>query len=138
MNVDEIDLKILNILKENSKLSFKDIGEKIHLTGQAVGARVNKLVDDGIIENFTININKENLGITNTAFIKIYMTTYDHSKIKAIINDYEEIVEAFRISADGCYLLKVESSDKDFLNSLLDKITEFANYQLSLSVSKIK
>ncbi len=138
MKIDNLDLEIIRILSENSKLTFKEIGERVHLTGQAIGARINKLVEEGIIENFTININKEKLGIGITALIKIYMSTYDHSKIKSLIQDTEEIVEAFRVSSDGCYFLKVETSSNEFLNNLLDKINEFANYQLSLSISKLK
>lgn len=138
MSFDEIDLKIINTLKENSKLTFKEIGEIVHMTGQAVGTRVNKLIDEGVIEKFTIDINKEKLGVISTSFIKIYMTTYDHSQIKNMINRYDEIVEAFRISSDGCYLLKVESYDNKFLNKLLDEITLFANYQLSMCISKVK
>ncbi len=138
MKIDNLDLEIMKILSENSKLTFKEIGEKIHLTGQAVGARVNKLVDEEIIENFTINTNKEKLGIKVTAMIKIFMYTYDHSKLKSMIANTDEIVEAYRISADACYFLKVETTSNERLNNILDRINEFANYQLFLSISKLK
>jgi Lrp/AsnC family leucine-responsive transcriptional regulator len=138
MNIDNVDFQIINILHENSKLSFKEIGEKIHLTGQAVGVRVNKLVDEGIIENFTININKAKLGINITAIIKIYMNTSDHLSIRKLIDSRDEIVEAFRIGADCCYLLKVETTSNEILNDLLDEINKYANYQVSLSIAKLK
>jgi len=138
MSIDNVDLEIINILCENSKLSFKEIGEKIHMTGQAVGIRINKLIDDGIIENFTINFNKEKLGINIIAMIKVYMKTNDHGKIRKLIDNTDEIVEAFRVSADACYFLKVETDSNEVLNNLLDKINEYANYQLSLSVAKLK
>lgn len=138
MNIDTLDLEIIKMLSENAKLSFKEIGEKVHMTAQAVGVRINKLADEGVIENFTININKEKLGINTTALIKIYMNTYDHTKIKKLIKNTDEIVEAYRISADGCYSIKVETKSNEKLNSILDSINEFANYQLSLFISKLK
>lgn len=138
MNIDNLDLEIINILSENSKLTFKEIGDKVHLTGQAVGSRINKLTNEGVIENFTITLNKEKLGVNITALIKIYMTTHDHSKVKNLIYDTDEIVEAFRISSDACYFLKVETYNNEILNNILDKINEFANYQLSTSISKLK
>lgn len=138
MKLDEIDFSILKELKEDSKLTFKDIGEKLHMTGQAVGTRVNKLVDEGVIERFTIDVNSHKLGIVNTSFVKIYMNSYDHSKINTLINKYDEITEAFRISSDCCYLLKIETSDNMYLNSILDEITTFANYQVSISLDKVK
>lgn len=138
MKLDSIDFEILNLLRADAKLSFKQIGEKIHLTGQAVGTRINKLIDDGVIENFTVKLNKEKLGITILALIKVYMHTFDHSKIKELVSHNEEVVEAYRVSGDGCYFLKIETSSNERLNILLDEINQFANYQLSLSVSRLK
>lgn len=138
MKIDEIDLCILKELKNDSKLTFKDIGEKLHMTGQAVGTRVNKLVDDGVIEKFTINVNNYKVGINNISFVKIYMNNYDHSNIMLVIKKYDEITEAFKISADCCYLLKIETKDNSSLNSILDEISTFANYQVSVCLDKIK
>ncbi|MGL5616818.1 MAG: Lrp/AsnC family transcriptional regulator [Sarcina sp.] len=138
MKFDDLDLKILEELKNNSKLTFKEIGEKLHLTGQAVGSRVTKLIDNEIIENFTININKNKLGFSNISYIKIYMNDNFHEKIKMLINNHSEITEAYKISSDCCYLLKIETSNSDSLNSILDKITSFANYQVSMVLDKIK
>lgn len=138
MNIDKTDLDIIKILETNSKLSFKEIGEKVHMTGQAVGFRVNKLIEEGIIQSFTIKTDKAKLGFSITAFIKVYMNTANHSTILNIIEKYDEIVEAFRISSDCCYILKIEALNTDFINSLIEEISPFANYQISLSLSKIK
>ncbi|WP_297630353.1 Lrp/AsnC family transcriptional regulator [uncultured Clostridium sp.] len=138
MNIDKIDLDIIKILETNSKLSFKEIGEKVHMTGQAVGFRVNKLIEEGIIQNFTIKTDKSKLGFSTTAFIKLYMNTADHSNVLSIIEKHDEIVEAFRISSDCCYILKIESLNTDFINSLIEEVSSFANYQISLSLSKVK
>ncbi|WP_410745227.1 Lrp/AsnC family transcriptional regulator [Clostridium neonatale] len=138
INVDNIDMQIIDILSENSKLSFKEIGDNIHLTGQAVGSRVSKLIENGIIEKFTLKINKELLGINIIALIKVYMKTNNHNRMIEIINNNDEIVEAHRVSSDACYFLKLETDSNNTLNRILDEINEFANYQLSLSVNKIK
>lgn len=138
MSIDQVDYKIINILRENSKLSFKEIGDKIHMTGQAVGVRVNKLIDEGIIEHFSIVVNKEKLGINITALIKVYMKKLEHLKIRNLIDNTDIIVEAYRTSADCCYLLKVETSSNEELNRILDNISEFATYQLTLSIGKLK
>lgn len=138
INIDNIDIQIINLLRENSKLSFKEIGDKIHLTGQAVGARVNKLIENNVIEKFTIKINEELLGINIIALIKVYMKTNAHNKMISIIRNTDEIVEAHKVSSDACYFLKLETDSNHVLNRILDEINEFANYQLSLSVNKIK
>lgn len=138
MPIDPIDLKILNILQENAKLSFKEIGDLIPMTGQAVGVRIHKLMESGIIENFTIKIDKEKIGIPILAIIKVYMKTFDHAKLIKYIEGTEEVVEAYRVSGDGCYFLKVETDRNQRLNEILEGLCDFANYQLSLSVKKLK
>ncbi len=138
MNLDQVDYRLIQILKENSRLSFKEIGEKIHMTGQAVGVRVNKLMEEGIIEGFTLAVNMEKLGVTITAMIKVYMKKLEHQKILRLIETTEVVTEAYRTSADCCYFLKVETSSNDELNRILDRISEFATYQLSLSIGRLK
>ncbi|KDN14270.1 AsnC family transcriptional regulator [Snodgrassella communis] len=46
-SMDKKDRAILDLLKSNSRLSWKEIGEKVFLSGQAVGLRVQNLVDRG-------------------------------------------------------------------------------------------
>lgn len=138
MKFDDIDIKIIDILSENSKMSFKEIGEKLHMTGQAVGARVNKLVQEEVIKNFTVNIDKSKIDNINVSLIKVYMTTPDHTRIKKIISKRYEITEALRVAGDGCYILRVECPSNDVLNEIIDEINIFANYQVSSVIAKIK
>ncbi len=68
---DEVDLRILRHLIEDSSLSHKEIGLLVHLTGQAVGARVRKMEDAGIIEGYTIRWSPEKMKQTIHAFITV-------------------------------------------------------------------
>lgn len=50
IELDPIDLKIIELLKQDSRLSHKEIGQRVHRTGQAVGARIAQLMDAGFIK----------------------------------------------------------------------------------------
>lgn len=43
MELDNIDFQILQLLSNNSRIQWKDLGEQIHMTGQAVGNRIKNL-----------------------------------------------------------------------------------------------
>lgn len=43
MELDNIDFQILRLLSENSRIQWKDLGEQVHMTGQAVGNRIKNL-----------------------------------------------------------------------------------------------
>lgn len=135
---DEIDFKIIDMLKINSKISLKEIGEYIHLTPQGVSNRIARLQDLGLITQYTICVNNAMLGKNIMAFVTIFMKTTKHDKLINFIKTNSIIIEAHRISGDGCYLLKIICSNMNEINLLLDDIMEFGTYRLNLSTSTIK
>lgn len=136
--LDETDWEILRWLQTNCRLQWKEIGEKVHLTGQAVAARIRKLEDLGIIEGFTVKLNQEKMGKPLTALITIFMKTNNHSAFQQFIRNKEAIMEAQRISGEGCYWLKANLGTQAELNQLLDEILSYGNYRLNISIGKIK
>ena len=60
--LDNTDYQILNELTQNSRMTMKELGQKVHLTGQATATRVAKLEDSGVIEGYTIKVNDTKLG----------------------------------------------------------------------------
>lgn len=69
--LDEIDQKILEMLQENGKMTYADLGRKLNMSRSAVRERVNMLIRNGIIEKFTIVINPYKMGFEMSAFFEI-------------------------------------------------------------------
>lgn len=69
MKLDEYDLKILNLLKENSRLTYSEIAKKIGLTRQTVMSRIKRLEEDGVISKYTIEVNLEPAGVKEAILI---------------------------------------------------------------------
>ena len=57
--LDNIDEQILDILQENARMSLKDIAEKVFLSPTAVGARIDRMLQEGVLEGFTTRLNPE-------------------------------------------------------------------------------
>jgi Transcriptional regulators len=123
---------------ENSRIQWQEIGEKVHLTGQAVRNRIVKLERNKVIKGYTINIDSKVLGNNVTAYITIFMKTTNHEDFKSFIKENLIISEASRISGDGCYLLKVNTKSENELVELLDNILKYGNYKVNLSIENIK
>lgn len=51
--LDQTDLKILELLLSNSRMQWQEIGEQVHLTGQAVKNRIDRMEKLGVIEGYT-------------------------------------------------------------------------------------
>jgi Lrp/AsnC family transcriptional regulator, leucine-responsive regulatory protein len=138
MELDNIDFQILRLLSENSRIQWKDLGEQIHMTGQAVGNRIKKLEESGVIKAYSLLVDEMKLGLFYTAFVIIYMKTANHNSFIRLMNDRNEVVEVHRVSGEGCYHLKIKVSSQEKLNLFLDKILEYGNYAVHLSIQEIK
>ncbi|APC41098.1 Lrp/AsnC family transcriptional regulator [Clostridium estertheticum] len=136
--LDQTDTQILSLLTKNSRMQWQEIGEEVHLTGQAVKNRISKMEKSGVIKNYTVNINPEILGKNLTAFITVFMKTTDHLSFKKYINNNSLVTEAHRISGDGCYILKLTASTQAEIVDFLDEILKYGNYKLNLSIQNIK
>lgn len=135
--MDEIDYKIIKLLKENSRIQWKEIGDSIHLSGQAVGNRIRRMEEEGVIEKFTIIVDELKLGKLIQAFITVFMKSNNHAEFQRYIKNNPNIIEANRISGEGCYFLKASISSQEDLNKTLDEILKYANYRVNLSIGKI-
>lgn len=135
--LDNTDLRILEVLSENSRITMKELGGKVHLTGQAAAARVAKLEDQGIIEGYTIKVNQTKLGYPVHAFINIYTQSQDHKPYLTYIKEHAEyIINNYKISGDGCYLLECKFPSNDRLDQFLVDLNKHANYKLTIVINK--
>ena len=138
MELDNIDFQILRLLSENSRIQWKDLGQQIHMTGQAVGNRIKKLEDSGVIKAYTLLVDEMKVGLIFTAFVIIYMKTADHDSFIRFVHDRNEVLEVHRVSGEGCYHIKLKVKSQDQLNLFLNELLEYGNYSLHLSIKEIK
>ncbi|MFQ3726906.1 Lrp/AsnC family transcriptional regulator [Staphylococcus equorum] len=132
MAIDNTDKMIINELQRNAKITMKDLGKKVNLTGQAVNTRVSKLESDGVIQNYTIQVNQESLDCLIHAFINIYMNKISHLPFLEFVDTKSSyILHNYKIIGDGCYLLECRFPNNKHLNTFLEDLNVFANYNIS-------
>ena len=135
--LDAIDERLLDFLKDNSRLSFAELGRKINLSPSSVRERVQRLEDSGIIKKYTIQIDNKKLGYDLEAFIllKVFQGQLKHVIEK--ITDFPEIQEAHRITVNQNLHLKVLVKDQLSLQKLLDQLMIFGDTNTFLILSEI-
>jgi Lrp/AsnC family transcriptional regulator, leucine-responsive regulatory protein len=138
MELDTIDFQILRLLSENSRIQWKDLGQQIHMTGQAVGNRIKKLEESGVIKAYTLLVDELKLGLKFTAFVIIYMKTANHDSFIRFVHDRDEVLEVHRVSGEGCYHLKIKVRSQEEVNIFLDQLLEYGNYSIHLSIQEVK
>ena len=135
--LDNTDLLILDELSRNSRITMKELGEKVHLTGPATSARVAKLEDSGIIEGYTIKINQVKLGYSIHAMISIITNSSYHEPYLTFLNAQKEyVINNYKISGDSCYLLECKFPSTKELDEFLVSLNKHVNYKLSIIIKK--
>ena len=135
--LDKADMHILDELSKNSRITMKELGEKVHMTGQATSDRVSKLEDNGVIEGYTIKVNQVKLGYFIHAFITILtQSSYHHPYLSFIKKREQYVLHNYKISGDGCYLLECKFPSNEVLDKFLEDLNEHTNYKLSIVINK--
>jgi Lrp/AsnC family transcriptional regulator, leucine-responsive regulatory protein len=136
--IDRIDMEIIRCLQNNSRIQWKQIGEIVHMSVVAVANRIQRLEEIGVIEGYTVRVNEKLLGNIYCIFIIVMIKDYRHTKFQEFIQEHDEIKEAHRVSGEPCFILKVQLSDHDQLNKLLDEILVFGHYKINISIGQYK
>lgn len=137
--IDDTDYRILQYLIEDSTLSHKEIGEQVHMTGQAVGARIRRMRELEIIEGYTIRWNPLKIGQSIHAFITVFLSSGNaHSLFQKFALQNNSVAELHRVSGEGCYWMRVRVSDQEELNAFLDELLNYGNYRVNLGLGQLK
>lgn len=135
--IDHTDQEILDILSENSRISMKELGERVHLTGAAAAARVMKLLDNGVITSCSIEVNQMKIGYPVHAFINIMIPGITHQNYLEFLNEYPQfVINNYKVSGEGCYLLESRFPSNEVLDQFLTDLNKYANYKLSIVIGK--
>ena len=110
MKLDDIDWDILEVLQENGRTGFRELGRRIGLSAPAVAARVRKLESEGIISGYRAIVDPEALGLRVLAFVRLTLASADPSaddEVTATAREIPEVRALYRVTGSETYLLEV-------------------------------
>jgi len=123
--LDDLDIKILNILQENGRTKRSQIADEISMSIPSVSERLHKMEERDIIQGYFAKVNRKKFGYDIMVFILINMESSKH--FKTLISKVEkipEILECHSILGDASHILKVIVKNSYSLN-LSDKPSSF-------------
>lgn len=94
-DLDETDITILELLAKNSRQSYSDIGEQVGLSGPAVSNRVQRLQESGIIQQFTINVDRSQLRAGVPILVTVALHPDDLAEVRDSVRDAEAVEHVF-------------------------------------------
>ena len=124
--IDNTDLKILEILMQDAKRPYTEVAKKVNVSQGTVHVRMNKMEEAGILEKTTLRINYAKLGYDITAFIGIYLEKSAlYESVLAKLKGIPEIINIHYTTGNYSMFVKIHCRDTNHLKEVLhDKMQQ--------------
>ncbi len=127
---DEVDLQLLVLLQENGRVSQNDLAKSVGLSAPAVGERLRKLEERGVIRRFAAVLDPQALGHDITAFLFVGMAGSRHyPEFRSRVAALPQVQECHSVTGQGSHLLKIRVRNTAALERLLAEIQAWPGVQ---------
>ena len=118
--LDEVDLKILDIITKNARIPFKDVAVEVGISRAAVHQRVNRMVDLEVIIGSGYHINPRKVDLRTCTYIGIFLEKGGlYSEVVENLKRIPEIVECHYTTGHYAIFIKVYAKDNEHLKKVL-------------------
>ena len=118
--LDEVDLKILEIIIRNARIPFKDVAGEVGISRAAVHQRVNRMIDMEVITGSGYLINPKKVDFRTCTYMGIFLEKGGlYPNVVKELKKIPEIVECHYTTGQYAIFLKVYAKDNEHLKSIL-------------------
>lgn len=125
VKINKTDLKILNVLQTNARITNQQLAEEVHLSASACLSRVKRLEADGLLKRYVAEIDLEKLASHIEAFAEITLESHfphDFEHFDSEIASVNEVTDSYKISGTYDYLLKFVCTDVKAYNRISESL----------------
>jgi Lrp/AsnC family transcriptional regulator, leucine-responsive regulatory protein len=127
--------KLLAELQSNARLSVAELGRRIGLSPTATAERLKQMEEVGIIHGYTVEIDREALGLEVMAFVRMSCPGQNYHRFTDFVQTLEEVRECHHLTGGDDFLLKVTTTNLSDLEALIEALLPYGNPVTSLVLS---
>jgi DNA-binding Lrp family transcriptional regulator len=123
--MDDFDIKLLKALQDNGRLTNNELAERIGLSASQCSRRRAALEESGVIKSYHAVLSPEALGLDVLVFVQVGLATQSPDSGQAfikLIDGIEEVQEAFSLTGDADFLVKLAVPDLKTLSHILNDV----------------
>ncbi len=125
LNIDKIDSEILNRLIQNSRLSYKQLAKKSKISTNTVFHRIHKMLKQGLIKNFSVELDYEKLGYELTTVIDIRFKGGRIPQMEAKISKIPNVFALYDTAGHFDAVVLARFKSRKELDNVIKKIQTF-------------
>jgi Lrp/AsnC family transcriptional regulator, leucine-responsive regulatory protein len=123
--LDDTNRAILDILQQDARIGYAELGRRVGLSPPAVADRVRRLEDQGIIIGYRAEVDRQRLGYPLTAFIRLRTTSDLYPRLRGALEELPEVLECHHLTGEDALLLKAACRSIKHLDDILVRISPF-------------
>ncbi len=123
--MDDFDIKLLKALQEDGRLTNNELAERIGLSASQCSRRRAALEESGVIESYHAVLSAEAIGLNVLVFVQVGLATQSPDSGQAfikLIDGLDEVQEAFSLTGDADFLVKLAVPDLKTLSHILNDV----------------
>ncbi|AIZ61891.1 AsnC family transcriptional regulator [Bacillus sp. WP8] len=125
MKITDVDVHILNELREDARLSMRELSKRVNLSAPAVAERVRKLEDAGIIEGYSVQVNYKKLGLLIDCLLEVTVLNGEYQRFVAFMNEHPRAFFAYRVAGQSCFFIKLSVSSLEEIEAFIQEVSGF-------------
>jgi Lrp/AsnC family transcriptional regulator for asnA, asnC and gidA len=118
--IDDVNLKIIDILNKDSSTPFVNIAKQIGVSDATIHIRVRRMISAGIINKFTISVDNSLLGYDHLAFMGINIEPGSADRIISDLSTIDEVLEIHEMHGRFDLLLKIRAKDLEQMREIVE------------------
>lgn len=123
MGLDAVDVKIINMLIENGRVSYTDISKEVGMKLPSIIDRIKRLESNGIITGYSTKINHRKLDYDISAFIGVSIDNPMHLEdFNNEVSLIDDVIECYHITGEYSLLVKIIAKNTTELAVIIKKI----------------
>jgi DNA-binding Lrp family transcriptional regulator len=123
--MDEFDIKLLDALQADGRLTNNDLADRVGLSPSQCSRRRTALEEAGVIESYHASLAAEAVGLGVLVFVHVTLATHSPDTAQAfakLISGIEEVQEAYSLTGEADYLVKMAVPDLKALSHILSSV----------------
>jgi len=143
--LDPIDLKILEILQANGRITNVELAKQVECSAPPCLRRVRALEEAGFIQGYRARVDANMLGLGVTVFAMVGLESQAEVDLQAFesrVSEWPEVLECHMLNGEIDFILKCVSTDlesfQEFLTQKLTSAPNVANVRTSLTIRRSK
>jgi Lrp/AsnC family leucine-responsive transcriptional regulator len=133
--MDAFGRALLKELQDNARLSIAELARRVGLSATATAERMKQMEEAGIVRGFTVEIDREALGLEVLAFIRLTCEGQHYYRLMEFVQTLEEVRECHHLTGGDAFLLKVTTTSMSNLEALIEALLPFGNPVTSVVLS---